>query len=192
MPVIDIVILVVVALSMWKGLTRGLVREAMALIGWLLGLLVAINGYEQVAPLLAGMIQTPSLQKAAAFLLLCLSMVALSYVIALVLHTMLKALALNPVDKIMGGAFGIARGLLIVLLAVGLLAPFVQNDPWWQQVELPRQLLPYVPVAQKLTDELKRQWQQHAAKTPVNFPVDPSGQDRAAGQAVDPSPTTSR
>lgn len=191
MPVIDIVILVVVALSMWKGLTRGLVREAMALIGWLLGLLVAINGYEQVAPLLAGMIQTPSLQKAAAFLLLCLSMVALSYVIALVLHTMLKALALNPVDKIMGGAFGIARGLLIVLLAVGLLAPFVQNDPWWQQAELPRQLLPYVPVAQKLTDELKQQWQ-HAAKTPVNFPVDPSGQDRAAGQAVDPSPTTSR
>lgn len=191
MPLADIVILVVVAFSMWKGFTRGLVREALALIGWLVGLVVAINGYEEVARMLAPLIHTPSLQKAVAFLLLCLSMVLLSYVIALVLQQLLKALALNLADKMMGAGFGLARGLLIVLLAIGLLAPFVKDDPWWQAASFPKELLPYVPVAQQLTDELKQQIH-HVPKTPLKFPDDQSGRHPANGQAVDQSPTTSR
>ena len=191
MPVADIVILVVIAFSMWKGFSRGLVREALALIGWLVGLVLAINGYEEVARMLAPFIQTPSLQKAAAFLLLCLSMVLLSYMAALVLQQLLKALALNWADRLMGCGFGAARGLLIVLLAVGLLAPFVKEDAWWQEADFPKALVPYVPIAHQLTDELKQQIH-HLPKTPLTFSNEPSGRHSAHSQAADPSPTTSR
>lgn len=157
MPLADIVILAVIALSLWKGFTRGLVREAFALIGWILGLIVAINGYAQLAPLLDPLIKTPSLQQAVAFLLLCLSMVAISYALAQLLHALLKTLALGPADKLMGAFFGAARGLLIVLLAIGLFARFFQQDAWWQEASFPKALLPYVPVAQQVTDEIKQQ-----------------------------------
>jgi membrane protein required for colicin V production len=174
MPLADIVILAVIALSLWKGFSRGLVREALALIGWIVGLIVAINGYAGLAPQLAPLITTPSLQQAVAFLLLCLSMVLLSYAIAQILHTLLKTLALGPADKLMGACFGAARGVLIILLAIGLFARFFQNDAWWQAATFPKALLPYVPVAQHLTDEVKQQIH-HLPKKSLN----PSGQTQS-------------
>ena len=170
MPLADVIILAVIALSLWKGFTRGLVREALALMGWVLGLIVAINGYESFAAVLAPIITTPSLQKAVAFLVLCLSMVLLSYAIALVLHSLLKALALGPADKLMGAGFGAARGLLIVLLAINLMAPFLKNDAWWQEASFPSALLPYVPVAHQVTDEIKKQVH-HLPQATIKIPT---------------------
>lgn len=157
MPLVDILILLLLAVSIWKGFSRGIIREGLALAGWVVGLIVAINGYQSFAGVLAPFISTPSLQKAVAFLMLCLSMVILSSVIALVLAELLKALALRPVDKLAGAGFGLARGLLIVLLLLGLIAPFVQKDAWWQEASIPQALLPYVPVAHVITDEIKEQ-----------------------------------
>ena len=169
MPLADVIILAVIALSLWKGFTRGLVRAALALMGWVLGLIVAINGYESFAAVLAPIITTPSLQKAVAFLVLCLSMVLLSYAIALVLHSLLKALALGPADKLMGAGFGAARGLLIVLLAINLMAPFLKNDAWWQEATFPNALLPFTPLAQQVTDEVKKQVH-HLPKATIVIP----------------------
>jgi len=157
MPVADIVILVLLAWSIWRGFSRGLVREGLALAGWVIGLIVAINGYEGFARVIAPIITTPSLQKAIAFLVLCLSMVVLSTLIAWVLSEILKTLALRPVDKLAGAGFGLARGLLIVLLAIGLIEPFVHKDAWWQEATFTNALLPYVPVAHHVTDEIKKQ-----------------------------------
>ena len=39
----DIFILAVIAFSIWKGFRRGLVREAIALLGWVAGIVVALN-----------------------------------------------------------------------------------------------------------------------------------------------------
>ena len=171
MPVADLVILALLAISIWKGFSRGIVREGLALAGWVIGLIVAINGYQQFGAVLAPLSSTPSLQKAVAFLVLCLSIVLLSSLIALVLSELLKALALRPVDKLAGAGFGLARGLLIVLLAIGLLAPFLQQDAWWQEASIPQALLPYVPVAHQVTDEIKKQvHQQQLPKASIQIP----------------------
>ena len=58
MPIADLVILAVIALSLWKGFTRGLVRESLALMGWVMGFIVAINGYQSFAHVLAPLIKT--------------------------------------------------------------------------------------------------------------------------------------
>lgn len=170
MPLADILILGVLAISIWKGFSRGIIREGLALAGWIVGLIVAINGYQSFAIILQPFISTPSLQKAVAFLVLCLSMVMLSTLIALVLAELLKALALRPVDKLAGAGFGLARGLLIVLLVIGLLAPFVEKDAWWQEASLPQSLLPYVPVAHLVTDEIKKQVH-HLPETKIQIPT---------------------
>ncbi|RZU48184.1 membrane protein required for colicin V production [Fluviicoccus keumensis] len=151
----DILILAVVAFSIWKGFRRGLVREAIALAGWIIGLIMAVNSYQRVAPALAPFIETPSLRMAAAFVLICLSVVTVVFLIGQLVRSLLSALAMGPADHLMGGLFGLARGVLIVLLSVGLVSRFFQNDPWWREAELPRAALPYVPEALSLTDKLK-------------------------------------
>ena len=95
----DIFILAVIAFSIWKGFRRGLVREAIALLGWVAGIVVALNSYESLAPLLAAQIQTPSLRLAAAFLLICLGIVAVMFMVGQVLCSLLSALALGQIGR---------------------------------------------------------------------------------------------
>lgn len=151
----DIFLLAVVAYSVWSGFRRGLVREAIALAGWVIGLLVAMGSYASVAPSLEPFITTPSLRLAAAFLLVCLTVVCLAFVIGQMLRKVLSALALGPADHLTGGLFGLARGALIVVLGVGVTARFFQNDPWWREAEIPRAAMPYAPEALALTEKVR-------------------------------------
>ena len=153
----DILILAVVAFSVWRGFRRGLVREAIALLGWVIGIIVAVNIYQALAPLLAPYIETPSLRMAAAFLLICLGIVTLTFLIGQLLRSALSALALGPAYHLLGSLFGLARGALIVVLCVGVLSRFFQHDRWWQEAELPRSAMPYVPAALSITDKVKAQ-----------------------------------
>lgn len=149
----DIVILVVMAFSTWRGLCRGLVREAVALAGWVLGILMAIRSHETVAPALAPLIATPSLRLAAAFLLVCLGVVFVVWCLGQILRTLLKALAMGPADRLLGAGFGAARGALIVVVVVGVLQPWVKDDPWWREAALPAAIFPYFPVVRHWTQE---------------------------------------
>ena len=53
------------------------------------------------------------------------------------LGLLVQATGLNGTDRLLGMVFGLARGALLVVVAVGLLslAP-VQQDPWYQQSKL--------------------------------------------------------
>ncbi len=156
----DIFILAVIAFSIWKGFRRGLVREAVALLGWVAGILFAMAGYASLAPALEPWIATPSLRMAAAFLIICLSVVAVAFMVGAMLRGMLSALAMGPADHVLGGCFGLARGALIVVLLVGLLARFFSHDPWWRAAEIPKAALPYAPAALSLTDKVRAQVRQ--------------------------------
>lgn len=153
----DIVILAVIAYSTWCGLRRGLVREAFALAGWVLGILMAIRSHENIAPALAPLIDTPSLRLAAAFLLVCLGVVFLVWCLGHVLRSLLKALAMGPADRLMGAGFGAARGALIVVVIVGVLHPWVKDDPWWREAALPSAVYPYFPVVRQWTQEVREE-----------------------------------
>ncbi len=153
----DIFILAVVAFSIWKGFRRGLVREAIALFGWVAGIILAVNGYEALAPVFEPFIATPSLRLATAFLAICLGVVVTTFLIGQLIRGMMSALAIGPTDHLFGGLFGLARGALIVVLAVGVLGRFFQKDPWWQEAALPAAVMPYAPAALSFTEQVRAQ-----------------------------------
>lgn len=153
----DIVILAIFALSVWKGLRNGLVSEALSLVGWVFGLLLAVNGYVVLAPALAPYVATPSLQMAAAFLLLLMGAVLVVHLAGLLVQSLLKALALGPLDKLAGAAFGAARGLLIALIGIAVLSPLASHDAWWREAALVQQLQPYVPLLDTLRDQVRKE-----------------------------------
>lgn len=149
----DIVILVVLALSLIFGFSRGLVREAIALTGWVLAIYLARSYNEPMAAWLAQWVSTPSLRLVMAYGSLFLGTLVVCSLGGHALSVMLRAGGLSVVDRFFGGIFGIARGLVICLIALMLMAPFINNDAWFREAQLPRAILKYESLARSLKDQ---------------------------------------
>ena len=155
----DYAFLGVLAVSIAWGVWRGLVREMLALAGWVIAFLAA--------NLFAGPLSesiTPAMQPELRVLFAWLGIFALvallAGLVALLLGRMIKAVGLASTDRWLGALFGLARGLLIMLafaLAVGL-TRFSAHAAWKDSVFGPPlantivQLKPWLPptLAQRL------------------------------------------
>ena len=130
---IDVVIIALIALSAILSLFRGFVREAVALVTWLVALWVAMAFYEDLAAILSQWISTPSAQKITAFAVLFICVLLLGAIINFLASKLVDKTGLTGTDRLLGIVFGVARGGVIVAILVLLagLTPFPQ-DPWWQ------------------------------------------------------------
>jgi len=130
---IDVVIISLVVLSAILSLFRGFVKEALALITWLVALWVAMAFYEELAAWLSQWVAVPSAQKVTAFALLFICVLLLGAMVNYLAGKLVDKTGLTGTDKMLGMVFGIARGAVIVAILVLLagLTP-VPQDPWWQ------------------------------------------------------------
>ncbi len=133
MTVFDYAVLAVMAASLLLGLWRGLVSEVLALAAWVAAFFAARAVAPSMAPLFAHFTHEAALQYVAAFVAVFIG-VLLVFVIARVLMSkLLRAVGLGWADRLLGMLFGIARGLLIVLLAVAIGGMTqLPREPWWQ------------------------------------------------------------
>jgi len=134
---IDVVILALIALSAILSLFRGFVREAVALVTWLVALWVAMAFYEDLAAILSQWISLPSAQRITAFAVLFICVLLLGAIVNFLASKLVNKTGLTGTDKLLGIVFGVARGGVIVAILVLLagLTPLPQ-DPWWQDSQL--------------------------------------------------------
>ena len=129
---IDLVLLAVLGLSVLAGLWRGFVFEIVALLGWLVAYIMAnICGPLLAASLPAG--GSAAVRFWGAYVLVFVIVLVVCGLLARVLRALISATPLSAVDRLLGGAFGAARGAL-VLVIVGtliMLSPFARAD-WWR------------------------------------------------------------
>lgn len=155
----DYGVLGVLGLSLVLGALRGLMREMVSLAGWIAAFMLA-TGFsgivaaqmpESLGPVLSGLL---------AFLLVFIGVLVVSGVAGILLSLLVRAAGLGLPDRSLGAAFGLVRGLAIVLLVVFLagLTP-LPREPFWKQAALAGPfetaalaLRPYLPegVAQRL------------------------------------------
>ena len=132
----DYAVLTVLALSLLLGALRGLMREMVSLAGWIAAFvlatafsgIVALQMPESLGPLLSGLL---------GFLLIFIGVLLVSGVVSLVLSLLVRAVGLGFLDRLLGAAFGVVRGVAITLLAVLLagLTP-LPREPFWRQAVL--------------------------------------------------------
>ena len=134
---IDVVIIALIALSAILSLFRGFVREAVALVTWLVALWVAMAFYEDLAAILSQWISLPSAQRITAFAVLFICVLLLGAIVNFLASKLVNKTGLTGTDKLLGIVFGVARGGVIVAILVLLagLTPLPQ-DPWWQDSQL--------------------------------------------------------
>lgn len=129
----DYAVLVIVGLSIILSVMRGLVREVLAILGWVAAIYVAKNYTSQLMPLMPPDIPTESLRVLAAFVVLFLATLLLSSLLAIALGAIFKTLGLGMIDRLLGALFGLARGIIIVCVIV-LLAGMtnIPTDARWR------------------------------------------------------------
>lgn len=147
----DLCVIGVMGLSGLVGLLRGLIREAFVLASWAVAIGLSVRYGKEASTHLVGLIDIPSLRTASGFALVFLGAWMVSSAAGYVLARLIHGAGLSGLDKMAGLFFGVARGVLIVVVLVFLAreTPFVK-DPWWNESRL-------IPVFQSLAMAMARQ-----------------------------------
>ena len=135
----DIFILSVLGISAILSLFRGLVREVLSLVAWVVAGWIAFKFAGPVGAKFAGAVSLPSVRMALAFIVLLVATLIMFGVINFLIGKLIDSTGLTATDRMLGMIFGLARGLAIVtvLVAIAGLTP-VPRDPWWNESQFLR------------------------------------------------------
>lgn len=122
-----------------KAFIVGLIREAFALGGLIIGLLTASWCYQPLGNNLAGLISTPSIAQLVAFLLVLCAVMLVATLIARLIQKGASAIGLGILDRLGGAAFGFLRGYLLGVALLMAVTAFLPTAPWMKS----SRLLPY-------------------------------------------------
>lgn len=156
MTVFDGAVLGVIALSMLFAFVRGVTRELVALLAWVVGFLAAVAFTPLVGAWLPDFGENSVVRYLVAFVLILLAALLLGALVAWPLSSVIRKAGLGFVDRFLGALFGIARGLVLVMafvLIAGLTT--LPRQDWWQNAALAK---PLAVAAMSLAPWLPRQW----------------------------------
>ncbi|MGB3290061.1 MAG: CvpA family protein [Burkholderiaceae bacterium] len=133
----DYLVLAVLGVSAFLGLLRGLIKEVLSLIAYVVAFLAAIWWGPLVSGWIAGWVDNPLLRTAAAYAAVFIVVLLLVGLLNLALATLIEKTGLTPADHGLGALFGLLRGTLIVLILVAL-AGYTElpKEPWWSEARL--------------------------------------------------------
>ncbi len=154
MTTFDWIVLVVIALSIVTAFFRGVVRELIGVIAWVVGFIAAVAYTPVLGAMLPEMTDYPSVRYIVAFALIIIAALLLGALIAWPLTRAIRIAGLGFVDRFLGSIFGLVRGIAFVLafVIVAGLTPLPRTVWWQSSVFVPpliagvMALRPYLPT----------------------------------------------
>ncbi len=128
---LDIVIAIVLVLSLFTAFRNGLSREVVRLLALVVGVVAGMWWYSRLAGYYQPFIPSRQLAEFAAFMTFLVGSIIVGSVVGWGLAKLLGWTGLRWFDRVLGGAFGAVRGLLIsaiVVMAVVAFAPVSRSD----------------------------------------------------------------
>lgn len=137
MTTFDYLVLGILAISAFLGLLRGLVKEVLSLLAYVVAFMAAIWWGPRAAEWMGAWLVNPLVRAAAAYGLVFIVVLLLVGLVNVLLGTLISKTGLTPADHGLGALFGLLRGMVFVLVLVGL-AGYTElpKEPWWQQARL--------------------------------------------------------
>lgn len=134
MAAVDWILLGVLFFSMLLGAWRGLVYEVLSVLGWAVSFYVAQLFAPQVSNWLPMHSLSEPVRYAAGFVIVFIASVFATGLLAFLLKKLVEAIGLRPVDRSMGAAFGLVRGLILLLAATVVMdMTSLKSSDWWQE-----------------------------------------------------------
>jgi membrane protein required for colicin V production len=135
----DWLLCAVLLFSMLLGAWRGLVYELMSLASWVVAFVLAqwlAEDVAQMLPVLTG--AADKVRYAAAFVLVFVATLFAAGLVSWLLKKLVESAGLRPVDRALGSVFGVARGVLLLLVATVVIQLLgMAEQPWWREAQGP-------------------------------------------------------
>jgi membrane protein required for colicin V production len=138
---LDWIIVVVIGLSVLMAVAQGFFFEMFSLAGAVVGYLLAAWQYGTIAPWFEPHVKSAAVANAAAFFVIFTGVMLVAGIAGRITRWMMKEVGLRWMDRILGGAFGLVRGAIVVTVGVVMLATFVPEAKALEQSTLSRYFL---------------------------------------------------
>lgn len=137
MTLLDYAVLAIIGFSILLSVIRGLVREVVALAAWAIAFVVAYLFGGQLAALMPVEIPGEELRWLAGFATLFFLVLLVMSLVAIALSQLVKSAGLSVEDRVLGAVFGLARGLVLVMMLVLIAgATPLPQQPVWREAML--------------------------------------------------------
>ncbi|MCZ6774036.1 MAG: CvpA family protein [Proteobacteria bacterium] len=155
----DIIIISIMLVSTVISLFRGFVREILSLVAWIVSFWAAATFAPQVATLLESYLSIPTARTVLAFIGVLVVALVLSGLVNTMIGRLIEKTGLSGTDRMLGGIFGLLRGVAIVAVVV-LIAGLTQipGAPWWQQSQV---IAPFETAALQIVDYMPPDLSKH-------------------------------
>jgi membrane protein required for colicin V production len=130
MNLADLLILAVLVVSVVSAFVKGFLVEVFSLAGVILGLFLAAANYGGLAPWVLHVVQNHEVANLIAFLLIALLVMVLAGLVGRLLRGLLRGVGLGIVDRLLGAAFGLIKGCVVVTLVLMGIVAFLPRQGW--------------------------------------------------------------
>ena len=130
MNLVDVLILVVLIVSVVSAFVKGFFVEVFSLAGVILGLFLAAANYAALAGLIQRVVDSHEIANVIAFVLIALLVMVGAGLLGRLLRGLLRGVGLGIVDRLLGAAFGLIKGCVVVTLVLMAIVAFLPRQAW--------------------------------------------------------------
>jgi membrane protein required for colicin V production len=128
MNLLDLGIIIILFLVALRGYYRGLLQEISVVVGLVVGLVFAAHYYLSLARLVSQWIHTPLYSRVISFLVILVLAYWLIRIAGNLLHRFLSFIYLGSLDRLLGAAFGVLKGAVILGFLLTIITISVPKD----------------------------------------------------------------
>ena len=130
MSLVDLLILAVLGVSVVSAFIKGFFVEVFSLAGAILGLFLAAANYGAFAPFIQRVVENHQVAELIAFVVIALLVMLLAGLLGRLLRGLLRGVGLGIVDRLLGAAFGLVKGCVVVTLVLMAIVAFLPRQAW--------------------------------------------------------------
>src|SRR3954471_7746717 len=132
----DWLIIAVLALSVIAAAAQGFFFEVFSLAGAVVGYLLAAWEYWRLAPWFEQDVKSHAMANASAFMTIFFCVMLIAGIAGKITRWLMKEVGLRWVDRLLGAAFGMVRGILVVSILVLATTSFAPDSKWLERSQL--------------------------------------------------------
>ena len=130
MTPVDWLIVGALIISVLVAASNGFFYELFSFAGVVIGYVAAAWGYQKVAAWYLPMVKAPWVADIAGFLTIFIAIALLAGIVARLARWVMKEVGLSWADRLLGGVFGLVRGVLVIAVILLATASFAPGARW--------------------------------------------------------------
>jgi membrane protein required for colicin V production len=151
LTLVDWIIVVVLALAVVAGITRGFFRSVFSLVGLIAGVTLASWHYWRISGPLRRFVHSDGAADAIGFLVIAFAVMIVAAIFGSLVAKLFEKVGLGCLDRVAGALFGAIEGLVFVMLCILVTVAFFPQTQWLTEARLPRYFFGALHVSVHIT-----------------------------------------